>query len=167
LYSSGITPKFIDALNLEFQFKALEFLQANDDEEEEKETEELIESCLDKIRAIYKIDGSSWQNALKLGYIFITYRDLKYAIEILAPFVSKDISDPELYFTYISAAAHFENQIFSRDFRLAMSKAKELDEERFCSLFGEPYLSFQLLDHPIIKQDYCASCGATPHESTE
>ncbi len=39
-------------------------------------------------------------------------------------------------------------------FVIAMKKASELNQQRYCALFGEPNLSFQVLDNPGVKEDY-------------
>jgi hypothetical protein len=36
----------------------------------------------------------------------------------------------------------------------ALHKAKEKNPERYCKLFGDPYMSFQVLDNPNAKKDY-------------
>jgi hypothetical protein len=35
-----------------------------------------------------------------------------------------------------------------------LHKAKEKNPERYCKLFGDPYMSFQVLDNPNAKKDY-------------
>jgi len=35
-----------------------------------------------------------------------------------------------------------------------LQKANDANHDKYCKLFGEPYLSFQVLDNPIVKEDY-------------
>jgi hypothetical protein len=63
-------------------------------------------------------------------------------------------------------AAHFPDQVFSRTFRMAMSNAAQVDQSRYCNLFGNPYLSFQLLDNPLVKSTYCNTCAASSDNVT-
>lgn len=152
LYNGKITQQYVDALNLEYQFKVMAYLDSVDSEND------LVDASLDRIKKIFNVEGSSWQNALKLGYIFISYNDLDYACKVMAPFLEDEGVDKELYFAYITAAAPDENKLFTKEFRVAMEKAKKADSSRFCKLFGTPYLSYQLLENPLIKEDYCDSC---------
>ncbi len=153
LYATKIPQKYADALNLEYQFKIMGYFDTVDNKNP------LIGDCMERIKKVFNVEGSSWQNALKLGYIFIANNDLKYATKILSPFLNTEGVNPELYFTYLTAAAPDDKNIFTKDFRIAMDKAKEADQERFCKLFGAPKLSFQYLENPLIKESYCATCN--------
>lgn len=153
LYATKIPQKYADALNLEYQFKIMGYFDTVDNKNP------LIADCMERIKKVFNVEGSSWQNALKLGYIFIANNDLKYATKILSPFLNTEGVNPELYFTYLTAAAPDDKNIFTKDFRIAMDKAKEADQERFCKLFGAPKLSFQYLENPLIKESYCATCN--------
>ena len=153
LYATKIPQKYADALNLEYQFKIMGYFDSVDNKNP------MIAESMERIKKVFNVEGSSWQNALKLGYLFIANNDLKYATKILAPFIQTEGVNPELYFTYLTAAAPEEKNVFSKDFRIAMDKAKEADKERFCKLFGAPKLSFQYLENPLIKESYCATCN--------
>ena len=59
-----------------------------------------------------------------------------------------------LLFSYISIASHLPEKFYSRTFSDALHKAKERNPERYCQLFGEPRMSFQVLDNPSAKSDY-------------
>ena len=153
LYATKIPQKYADALNLEYQFKIMGYFDSVDNKNP------MISDCMERIKKVFNVEGSSWQNALKLGYIFIANNDLKYATKILSPFLNTEGVNPELYFTYLTAAAPDDKNIFTKDFRVAMDKAKQADQERFCKLFGAPKLSFQYLENPLIKESYCATCN--------
>lgn len=159
LYNSKISKQFVDAINLEFQFALMEFYDSLASEDPALvEDSEVVENSLERIKKIFNIEGASWQNALKLGYIFMDYNDLQFATEIMGPFLEEEGVSEELVFAYISAAANDADMIFTRDFRIAMEKGKEMNKQRYCDLFGAPYSTFQLLDHPLVKEDYCTTC---------
>ena len=41
----------------------------------------------------------------------------------------------------------------------AMRKAQKVNSSRYCELFGDPYITFQVLDNPFVKEDYIkANC---------
>jgi outer membrane protein OmpA-like peptidoglycan-associated protein len=153
LYATKVPQKFNDALNLEYQFKIMAYFDSVDNKNP------MINESLDRIKKVFNVEGSTWQNSLKLGYIFIANNDLKYATKILAPFLETEGVNPELYFTYLTAAAPDEKNIFTKDFRIAMDKAKAADKARFCKLFGAPKLSFQYLENPLIKESFCNTCN--------
>lgn len=153
LYSSKVPQKYNDALNLEYQFKIMGHFDTVDN------TNPMITESMERIKKIFNVEGASWQNALKLGYIFAANNDLKYTTKILAPYLEVEGVNPELYFVYLTAAAADEKNIFTKDFRVAMDKAKAADSERFCKLFGAPKLSFQYLDNPLIKESFCNTCN--------
>ena len=163
LYSTKAPQGICDNLNLEYQFKIMEKL----DTLPQGTPNPPVDQALERVKKIYNVTGSGWQGALKLAYVFNKHNDLNFSMKLLAPFANDTSVSEQLLFTYISVAAHFPDQIFSRNFRMAMSNAATKDKSRYCDLFGNPYLTFQLLDNPLVKQTYCNTCDAgTPTEDT-
>ncbi|MCD6018377.1 MAG: hypothetical protein K0S53_1498 [Bacteroidetes bacterium] len=148
LYKSKINKKLVDGLNIEWQFKIIESLDTIDD------AEPLIEACINKIKGFYNFKEASWQNALKLAYVFTRGKDYKFSSSVLEPFLKVENVSEDLLFSYISIASHLPEKFYSRTFSDALHKAKEKNPERYCRLFGEPYMSFQVLDNPNAKKDY-------------
>ena len=114
----------------------------------------VIADCITRIKGFYNIKEASWQNSLKLSYDLMRFHDFRFAVNILDPFITQPKPDPQLIFTYVSACAQLADKLKSQNFVLAMHKAKELDPERYCKLFGQPFLSFQVLDNPNVKKDH-------------
>ncbi len=154
LYNGRIPQRLNDALNLEYQFRIIEKVDTLD----ANQPNEGLKASMDRIKKIFNLEAANWENALKLATIFQRHGDLTYARKLLEPYLTDEKVNENLVFTYIAIAAHFPDEIFSRNFRLAMSRASELNQERFCKLFGTPYLSFQVLDNPAVKKVYCESC---------
>ena len=148
LYKTKIQKKLIDGLNIEWQFKIMESLDTLEN------SEPLIEGCITKIKSFYDFKEASWQNSLKLAYAFTRGKDYKFSSNILEPFLKVENVDEGLLFSYISIASHLPEKFYSRTFCDALHKAKEKNPERYCQLFGEPRMSFQVLDNPSAKSDY-------------
>lgn len=148
LYKTKIKKKTIDGLNIEWQFKIIEALDTIDDAEPQ------IEACINKIKGFYNFKEASWQNALKLAYVFTRGKDYKFSATVLEPFLKVPNVSEDLLFSYISIASHLPEKFYSRTFSDALHKAKEKNPERYCRLFGEPFMSFQVLDNPNAKKDY-------------
>lgn len=152
LYSTALPKDRIDALNLEHQFKVIDALEPVEG------AKPIVQKSIDRIRGIYRIEGSSWQNALKLAYIFIGNNDYEFALKIIEPFVDKPEVDENLIFTYASLCTHFQDKLSSSKFIASMKKAREMNPKRFCKLFGAPYMSFQVMDNPFLKEEFCKYC---------
>lgn len=155
LYKTEIPKKYVDALNTEWQFRIIEVYDT-------LETGALVvEQCINRIKAFYNFKDGSWQNALKLSYIFARFKDFKFASNILVPFVKEEKPDENLLFAYISFCSQESELINSRMFVSALQKAEKANHDRYCKLFGQPFLTFQVLDNPLVKKDYNgASCPA-------
>ncbi len=147
-YKTDIPKKNVDGLNIEWQFKLLEAIDTVENSEAQ------VEAIVNRIKGFYNFNDASWQNALKAAYGFARAKDYKFASGLLENFVKKDDADPKLIFAYISMAAHVPEKFFSSTFVLALNKAKELDKDRYCKLFGDPHMTFQVLDNPKIKADF-------------
>lgn len=148
LYKTKVKKKLVDGLNIEWQFKIIESLDTVE------EAEAQIEACINKIKGFYNFKEASWQNALKLAYVFTRGKDYKFSSTVLEPFLKVEKVSEDLLFSYISIASHLPEKFYSRTFSDALHKAKEKNPERYCKLFGDPYMSFQVLDNPNAKKDY-------------
>lgn len=148
LYKSKIAKKLVDGLNIEWQFKIIESLDTIEDADAK------IEACINKIKGFYNFKESSWQNALKLAYVFTRAKDYKFSSAILEPYLKDENVSSDLLFSYISIASHLPEKFYNRIFSDALHKARVKDPERYCKLFGEPYMSFQVLDNPSAKKEY-------------
>lgn len=148
LYKTKIAKKLVDGVNIEWQFKIMESLDTLEN------SEPLIEACITKIKSFYNFKESTWQNALKLAYAFTRGKDYKFSSNVLEPFLKVENVNENLLFSYISIASHLPEKFFSRTFSDALHKAKERNPERYCQLFGEPRMSFQVLENPNAKKDY-------------
>ena len=155
LYNGRIPQRVNDALNLEYQFEVIEALDTLD----ANMPNPGLAASMERIKKIFNIESASQENSLKLATIFQHHGDLNYAKKLLEPFITDEKVSEELLFTYIAIAAHDPNEIFGRNFRLAMQKAKDADQDRYCKLFGTPYLTFQVMDNPSVTKTFCETCG--------
>jgi outer membrane protein OmpA-like peptidoglycan-associated protein len=147
-----IEKRLLDGLNIEWQFKIMEALDTADT----PAAEAAIDACVTRIKGFYDIKESTWQNALKLAFVFTRAKDYKYACSLLEPFVT-DNAQENLIFAYISIACHLPDKFYARNFARALSIAHKRNNDRYCKLFGEPFMSFQVLDNPVIKKEYFES----------
>lgn len=151
LYKTDVPKKYLDALNIEWQFKIIDAMDTVEG------SEPVIQACTDKVKSFYNLKEASWQNNLKLSYIFARFKDYKFAANLLADFVKKGTPNEQVLFAYISYCAQMPELIKSRLFVTALEKAKKTNPERYCKLFGEPNLTFQVFDNPFVKENYANS----------
>lgn len=143
---------YVNGLNIEWQFKIMESLDtlAN--------AEVLIDACIARIKQFYNIKEATWQNALKLAGVFSRAKDYNYAATLLEPYLNNPNVNENLVFMYVSLASRVKEKYYSRTFAKAMEIAKTKNQERYCKLFGEPYMTFQVLENPEVKKVYQTSC---------
>lgn len=142
----------VNGLNIEWQFKLMETLDTLENADAQ------IEACVTRIKSFYNIKEASWQNALKLAYVFSRAKDYRYASTLLEPYIDKPGVSSNLVFMYISLASHLPEKYYSRTFARALAIAKEREPDRYCKLFGEPYMTFQVLENVEVKKAYNGSC---------
>ncbi len=143
---------YVNGLNIEWQFKIMESLDTLDNAEAQ------IDACIARIKSFFNVKDASWQNALKLAFIFSRSKDFKYAATLLEPYIKKPDVSESLVFMYISLASRIPEKYYSRPFAHALTVAKDLNKDRYCKLFGAPYMTFQVLENPEVKKTYNASC---------
>jgi len=150
LYKTKIEKRLLDGLNIEWQFKLIDYYDTSDN----PASLAAIDACIERIKSFYDLKGASWQNAQKLASVFSRAKDYRYASTIMEPYVTSDDVDENLLFTYISIASHLPEKFYSHAFSNAISLARKKNPERYCKLFGEPYMTFQVFDNPHIKKEY-------------
>ncbi len=160
-YKTEIPKKYVDALNVEWQFRVIEAVDTS------AAGEPIVQASIEKIKSFYDIKESSWPSNLKLSYVFARAKDYRYAAQLLAPFINDESANEQLIFAYVSYCAKLPELYKSMPFVAAMRKADKLNHERYCKLFGIPNLTFQILDNPYVKEDYeKANCGSNTSDAT-
>ncbi|MBS1652740.1 MAG: hypothetical protein JSU07_12095 [Bacteroidetes bacterium] len=144
----------VNGLNIEWQFKILESLDTLDNADAQ------IDACVNRIKSFYNIKDASWQNALKLSYIFSRTKDYTYSATLLEPYLNKKDVSESLVFMYIASASRVQEKYYSRTFARALEIAKNKNKDRYCKLFGEPFMTFQVLENPEVKRSYINSCNS-------
>jgi hypothetical protein len=147
-----IEKKLLDGLNIEWQFKIMEVL----DTAESAQAQLAIDACVERIKSFYDVKDASWQNALKLASVFARAKDYRYACTLLEPHINENAAE-NLIFAYISLASHLPDKFYARSFANALTIAHKRNNDRYCKLFGDPYMSFQVMDNPTIKKEYFES----------
>jgi uncharacterized protein YkwD len=151
LSKTNLDKQFINNLNAEWQFKLIDYYDTIPNSDAQ------IETCLNKIKSFYNIEEASWQNTVKLANIFARAKMYWDAANLLEPLlISKDVNE-KIVFNYISIASHLPEKFYSRYFTRAIQLARQYSPDRFCKLFGKPYLSFQILENPGIKKEFIQS----------
>jgi hypothetical protein len=146
----------VNGLNIEWQFKIMESVDTSD------KADEIIDACIARIKSFYNIKEASWQNALKLSYVFTRAKDHRYAATVLEPYLLKPDVQESLIFMYIAAASKVQEKYYSRPFAKALDIAKRMNQDRYCKLFGEPYMTFQVLENVEVKKAY-NTAGCKPN----
>lgn len=144
---------FVNGLNIEWQFKIMESLDTAGNAGPQ------IDACITRIKSFYKIKDASWQNGLKLAYVFSRAKDYSYSATILEPYLTMPNVPENLVFMYISSASRVQEKYYSRTFARALEIAKDKNKERYCKLFGEPFMTFQVLENPEVKKVYQGTCN--------
>ena len=151
-YKTDIPKKYVDGLNIEWQFKIMDALDTVAGAETQRQ------ACIERIKAFYNFKEGNKQNATKLAYAFARARDYTFAGDLLEPYLND--SDIKVLYAYVAIASHVPEKFFSHKFSGALEKIKQTDPAKYCKLFGDPFLSFQVLDNPDIKKTYQqANCG--------
>lgn len=152
IYSMEIEEKKADALNLELQFRILEYA----DTSSSQTLEQLLEGTYVKIKEIVNVENNTWMNAYKLATVFIEHGDYPYAEQLMAPFIySKEISQ-DFLFTYFSLYSYREELYLSSTFYELAKRCIEADKARFCTLMNK--FSFQVRENLAVKKIFCDNC---------
>lgn len=90
---------------------------------------------------------------------FIFQMRISWAIELMKPWVVRKDIDEDFLFSFVTIAVYDTKLVPEQEYIELLLRAKNMNQQRFCKLFGYPNMSFQLLKNNAIKKSYCASCN--------
>ncbi len=120
---------------------------------------------LDREKALVNVKKALFSSNLdrnqsfKIANYFMFQLRIDWAIDIMKPFAVKKNIDEEFLFTFLTVAIYSKEKIPEEEYVVYMNRAKEMNKERFCKLFGFPNMSFQLLQNIQVKKLYCETCN--------
>jgi len=113
---------------------------------------------LNEVKKILLQSQLNRDQTYRIAQYFIFQMRLNWTIELMKPWAEKPTIDEEFLFTFLSAAIYNKKLVPEKEYLQFMEKAKTLNKNRFCNLFGYPNMSFQLLKDISVKKMYCESC---------
>lgn len=154
LYGIAVIPRDrVNALNMEYQFKVVNFL---DTMAANAEKAALTTATFAKIKEIRNPKMDSWKNAYKLASYFVKQYDYQYALSLMNPFLDDATISEDFIFSYVSIAAHREETYLSGLFTKAVLLAKEKNAARLCGLFEK--LPACVMENADVKKIICKEC---------
>lgn len=127
-----------------------------------KKDYEAKDKNLKSISSKYKYINPNAQDLLKLAQYFVAYGRYDLATRIIKPYIGKVDIDEDLLFYYINLTVIDNELVESRTYKKVLLNAIDVNEVRFCQLFNsflDGGISFQLLNLPALKENYCESCN--------
>ena len=153
LYNSKIDNWKVNQLLLNYYLIAADFYY-------ETQNYVMREKSLKKVKKlVIKSKLNQEQTYIMAGY-FMFQIHMDWAIQIMLPFIKREDYNEDFIFRLISIAIYDEKKVPPANFMKLLNTAKEMNERRFCELFGAPNMSFQLLSKDEIKESYCKTCNS-------
>ena len=117
------------------------------------------DKALDEVRKILLSSKLDRNQTYTIANYFIFQMRINWAIDIMKPFAEKKNIDEEFLFTFLTIAIYNKDKVPEPEYIEFMRRAKEMNKERFCKMFGYPNMSFQLLKDFQVKGMYCKTCN--------
>lgn len=152
LYGTELEPYKIHQLMLNYNIISADYYY------ETKKFKERDKALLD-VKKMLLQSKLTKQQIEKISDYFIFQMRISWAIELMKPLIDNGTYDEDFLFTFLTIAIYDNKLIPETEYNKLLNKAKELNKERFCKLFGFPNMSFQLLKTPYIKESYCKTCS--------
>ena len=114
------------------------------------------------IKDRYRSTHPSPKDLLSLAEYFVSYAKYDWAIELLEPYITRIDVDEDLLFYYINNTIIDPSITEQASYKQILLNAIDINSERFCKMFNSLNnggISFQLLEDPYLKSNYCQSCG--------
>jgi uncharacterized protein YkwD len=152
LGSSNIEKWMINRLVLNYNIISADYFYDN------KKFNEREKALVDVKKALFSSNLDRNQSFRIANYFMFQLR-IDWAIDIMKPFADKKNIDEEFLFTFLTVAIYSKEKIPENEFENYLNRAKQMNKERFCKLFGYPNMSFQLLHNTQVKSLYCETCN--------
>lgn len=117
------------------------------------------EKALEEVKKALFSSNLDRDQSFKIANYFMFQLRIGWAIDIMKPFAIRDDIDEEFLFTFLTVAIYSKEKIPENEYIIYMERAKKMNKERFCKLFGFPNMSFQLLKNIQVKRLYCDTCN--------
>ncbi len=151
LYNRDIEPHKIHQLLLNYHIISADYYY------EVKKFRERDKS-LNEVKKILLQSQLNRNQTLKIANYFMFQMRIDWAIELMKPWAEKKNIDEEFLFTFLTVAIYNRELVTPKEYQQFMIRAKDMNQERFCKLFGYPNMSFQLLKDLSVKEIYCNTC---------
>ncbi len=152
LASTNIEAWMINRLVLNYNIIAADYFYDN------KKFPEREKALINVKKALFSSNLDRDQS-FRIANYFMFQLKIDWAIDIMKPFAVKKNVDEEFLFTFLTVAIYNKEKVPQKEYEQFMLRAKELNKERFCELFGAPNMSFQLLKDIPVKTLYCETCN--------
>ena len=163
LQVSGFTHDSVDydAMHLHYAFKAADYFQQN------KKRPELKRALLTIYNA-WQQKGMTADSAITLANHFAHYDETGLSFLTIEPFATQAHPNHQALSIYLKLIFnHPEEQPGSLYYQKLMDAKEQLTEEEWCDLFVGPCnISFQIFDHPQLRELYCETCGKRGNYAT-
>jgi uncharacterized protein YkwD len=151
LYGNDIEPYRIHQLILNHNIISADYYY------ETKKFKERDKSLLEVKKMLLQSQLSKEQ-VVQISDYFIFQMRISWAIELMKPWVVQPDIEEDFLFTFLTIAIYDKKLISEKEYSEFLIRAKQLNKERFCKLFGNPNMSFQLLKDLSVKTIYCEAC---------
>ena len=151
LFNTKIDKKMVNQIYLNYYILVTDLYKAN-------KKYKYRDDAVGLVKKYYKTVEATQKDYLILTNYFIAHGRNDYAIEVLQPIIQNGEYTEDILFTYLALTLGDLNSYEKNSTISLLKKAKELNKDRFCKLFGVEKLKFQLFKNETSKDMYCESC---------
>jgi hypothetical protein len=153
LFNTKVDKKMVNQLYLNYFILVSEFYRKNN-------KFKFRDEAVGQVRKYYKTFDPTQKDIFSVANYFSFHGREDYALEILHPAIESGDFTEDMLFYFLGLALADPDNYSKYHVVDNMKKAREMNKTRFCTLYGEGKLRFQLFKDIEIKQMYCESCQA-------
>ncbi len=151
LFNTKVDKKMVNQIYLNYYILVTDLYKAN-------KKFKYRDEAVGLVKKYYKTVEATQKDYLILTNYFIAHGRNDYALEVLQPIIQGGEYTEDILFTYLSLIVGDLNSYEKYSTISLMKKARELNKDKFCKLYGVEKLKFQLFKTEESKDMYCESC---------
>ncbi|WP_028982202.1 CAP domain-containing protein [Sporocytophaga myxococcoides] len=152
LYNTKIDKKLVNKLYLNFQILISPYFLTN-------KKFKYRDDAINLVKKYYKTTELSSDDLLTVAKFFAENGRAAWALEILFPIMQKGEYSEDMLFNFLAISITRPDLFEKKEFESYFLKAKDMNSQRFCSLFGYDKVNFMLFKEEELKVYFCKACN--------
>ena len=111
-----------------------------------------------RIKPFIKKAKLNVSETFEIATYYTFFGQYHYAYNLTKRVVYRSVNQSEVVF-FLKLIYYLDSSLSDKKVNMYFKRTAQLKGDEFCTYFNTPYLNFQILDDPEIREIYCETCS--------